>query len=101
MDKKPQQINVELPEDVAEGIYANLSVITHSPSEFILDFARLLPGLPKPKICARLVMTPQNAKSLLRILQMNIQRYEEAHGEIRLPQPTMPVIGIQSPDTKN
>ena len=102
MDKKTHQINVELPPEVAEGNYANLALIAHSPSEFILDFAKMMPGLPKAKVCARMLMTPQNAKALLKTLQTNIQRYEETHGEIRMPtggQP--PVIGFQDPDTKN
>ena len=103
MDKKTtHQINVDLPQDVAEGNYANLALIAHSPSEFILDFARMLPGLPNAKVCARIVMTPQNAKALMRTLQTNIQRFEETHGEIRLPaggQP--PIVGFQDPDLKN
>lgn len=100
MDKKTQQINVELPQDVAEGNYANLALIAHSPSEFILDFARMLPGLPKAKVCARMVMTPTNAKALLRTLQTNIQRYEENFGEIKMPG-TQPETRFHFPDTKN
>ena len=100
--KKTQQINVELDKEVAEGTYANLALIAHSPSEFILDFAKLLPGLPKAKVCSRLVMTPQNAKALLRTLQTNIQRYEENFGEIKLPGAgNQPEVGFHFPDTKN
>lgn len=102
MEKKTTQLNVDLPQDVAEGHYANLALIAHSPSEFILDFARMLPGLPKAKVCSRMVMTPQNAKALLRTLQTNVQRYEETHGEIRMPAPGQaPVVGFQDPDVKN
>ena len=79
MDKKQQQqqrVTIDLGEKEAEGIYANLAIISHSPSEFIIDFARLLPGLPKSKVFARIVMTPQNAKALLRTLDTNVERYE-------------------------
>ncbi|HPF35029.1 MAG TPA: DUF3467 domain-containing protein [Candidatus Krumholzibacteria bacterium] len=100
MEKKTQQINVELPQEVAEGNYANLALIAHSPSEFILDFARMLPGLPKAKVCARMVMTPTNAKALLRTLQTNVQRYEESFGEIKMPG-TAAETRFHFPDTKN
>lgn len=100
MEKKTQQINVELPQEVAEGNYANLALIAHSPSEFILDFARMLPGLPKAKVTARMIMTPTNAKALLRTLQTNIQRYEESFGEIRMPGTTAETR-FHFPDTKN
>ena len=101
MEKKTQQINVELPQEVADGHYANLALIAHSPSEFILDFARMLPGLPKAKVCARMVMTPTNAKALLKTLQTNVQRYEENYGEIRMPGNANPEVGFHFPDTKN
>jgi hypothetical protein len=84
LEKQRRQIQLDLGEKEAEGIYANLAVISHSPSEFIVDFARLLPGLPKSKVFARIVMTPQNAKALLRTLESNIERYETTHGEIKL-----------------
>lgn len=100
MEKKTQQINVELPQEIAEGNYANLALIAHSPSEFILDFARMLPGLPKAKVCARMVMTPTNAKALLRTLQTNIQRYEENFGEIKMPGAAAETR-FHFPDTKN
>jgi hypothetical protein len=84
VNKLRQQIQVDLGEKEAEGIYANLAIISHSASEFILDFARLLPGLPKSKVFARIVMTPQNAKALLRTLETNVERYESTHGEIKI-----------------
>jgi uncharacterized protein DUF3467 len=100
--KKPQQIQLELDKEIAEGTYANLSLIAHSHSEFILDFARLLPGVPKAKVCSRLVMTPQNAKALARTLEMNIRRFEEMHGEIKMPgAQMMPQIDFEAPETKN
>jgi hypothetical protein len=85
MEKQQTRIAIDLGEREAEGIYSNLAFISHSPSEFILDFARLLPGLPKSKVFARIVMTPQNAKALHRTLGANIERYEKTHGDIRLP----------------
>ncbi|MBP7669073.1 MAG: DUF3467 domain-containing protein [Candidatus Eisenbacteria bacterium] len=77
-----QQIQVELPEREAEGIYSNLVLMTHSSSEFIFDFARVLPGAPKAKVYARIIMTPQNAKSLLNALQKNLDGFEQKHGKI-------------------
>lgn len=79
-----QQINVELTEKEAEGIYSNLALITHSPAEFIVDFARMLPGIPKTKIYARIIMTPQHAKSLLKALEENINKFEKQFGEIKI-----------------
>ncbi len=80
-----QQIEIGLGEKEAEGIYSNVVFITHSPSEIILDFARLLPGLPKARVFSRIVMTPQSAKGLLRALGENLANYEKQFGEIRLP----------------
>ena len=77
------QINIELPEEVAEGQYANLSIITHSASEFIVDFIQLMPGVPKGKVKSRVIMTPENAKRLTQALRENIAKYEASHGKIR------------------
>lgn len=77
------QLNIELPEDVAEGVYSNLAVITHSQSEFILDFIRIMPGVPKAKVKSRVVLTPEHAKRLLKALQDNIQKFETQNGEIK------------------
>ena len=79
-----QQINIELGEKEAEGIYSNLALITHSPAEFVIDFTRMLPGVPKTKVYARIVMTPQHAKSLLNALEENIKKYESQFGEIKV-----------------
>jgi hypothetical protein len=79
-----QQLPVELPDDVAQGTYSNLMFCTHSPSEFVLDFARALPGVRAGKVYARIVMTPQHAKALSDLLQRNIANFEEHHGTIRL-----------------
>ena len=80
----PQQINLELGEKEAEGIYSNFVVISHSPAEFVLDFTRLLPGVPKTKVFARVIMTPQHAKSLSKALNENIEKFEKQFGEIKI-----------------
>jgi hypothetical protein len=81
----PNQIQVELGEREAEGIYSNVVFIAHSASEVILDFARALPGLPKAKVYARVILTPQHAKSLLLTLEQNLKTYETQFGVIKLP----------------
>ncbi len=78
-------LEIGLNEREAEGIYSNLVFIAHSPSEVILDFARALPGLPKPRVFARVIMTPQHAKSLLAALEQNLGNYEKQFGTIKLP----------------
>lgn len=79
---KPNQLNIELNEDVAEGIYSNLAIITHSNSEFIVDFVRVMPGVPKAKVKSRIVLTPQHAKRLMKALSDNIRKYEAVNGKI-------------------
>jgi hypothetical protein len=79
-----QQINVELGEKEAEGIYSNLAIITHSPAEFVIDFTRVLPGVPLARVHARVVMTAQHAKLLQRALEDNINKYEMKFGEIKV-----------------
>ena len=79
-----QQINIELGEKEAEGIYSNLAIITHSPAEFIIDFTRVLPGVPKAKVHARVIMTAQHAKLLHRALEDNIAKFEMKFGEIKI-----------------
>lgn len=89
---KPNQINIELPEELADGVYSNLAIIGHSPSEFVVDFLRILPNSPQPKVKSRVILTPQHAKRLLRALQDNIQKYEEQFGEINdMGHPNMPM----------
>jgi hypothetical protein len=83
--KKPQQqINIELTPEQAEGIYSNLAIITHSSAEFVIDFTRILPGVPKTKVYSRIIMTPQHAKSLMMALQDNIKKYEDQNGDIKV-----------------
>ena len=77
------QINIELSEETAEGIYSNLAIITHSQSEFIVDFVKLMPGVPKAKVKSRIILTPQHAKRLLKALQENIGKFESLHGSIK------------------
>ena len=84
MEKRPpQQMKVELTEPAAEGTYSNWVMITYGPSEFIIDFGRFLPGLPKTKVYSRIVMTPQHIKRLLRVLENNVSNYEKKFGEIK------------------
>jgi Protein of unknown function (DUF3467). len=82
--KKQQQINIELGEDVAQGTYSNLAIITHSSSEFIVDFVRLMPGVPKAPVKSRIILTPEHAKRLFLALQDNIAKFEQMHGPIKL-----------------
>ncbi|MFT5884012.1 MAG: hypothetical protein ACI9IP_000463 [Arcticibacterium sp.] len=81
--KKDQQINIELSDEMAEGVYANLAMIAHSNSEFVIDFIRLMPGVPKAKVKSRIILTPEHAQRLLQALQDNIEKYENNFGEIR------------------
>src|SRR6185295_10570158 len=85
VEKPPTQIEVDLGQVEAEGIYSNLVFIAHSASEVILDFARALPGLPKAKVYARVILTPQHAKSLLMALDQNLKNYEAQYGAIKVP----------------
>jgi len=78
------QINIELSEEVAEGIYSNLAVITHSNSEFVIDFIKMLPGIQKAKVKSRIILTPQHAKRLLAALKDNVAKFESAHGAIKV-----------------
>ncbi|TDI67975.1 MAG: DUF3467 domain-containing protein [Bacteroidetes bacterium] len=82
-ERNKNQINIELSEDIAEGIYANLAMIAHSNSEFVIDFIRLMPGVPKAKVKSRVVITPEHAKRLLKALADNIKKYEETFGAIK------------------
>jgi hypothetical protein len=78
-----QQINIELTEEMADGTYANLAIITHSFAEFVIDFVNVMPGIPKAKVKSRVVMTPQHAKKLMRALIDNVKRYETQNGVIK------------------
>ena len=83
-EQQENQLNIELSEEIAEGIYSNLAIITHSNSEFVLDFIRVMPGVPKAKVKARIVLTPEHAKRLLVAIQDNIEKFEAVNGRIRM-----------------
>ena len=86
------QMNIEITDEIAEGIYANLAIITHSQAEFVLDFISVMPGMPKNKVKSRIIMTPFHTKRLMKALTENVQRFEQANGEIvDLEQVEMPM----------
>ena len=89
---KQGEINIELSEEVADGVYYNLAIITHSNSEFIVDFIRMMPGVPKAKVKSRVILTPQHAKRLMLALEENINKFEGLHGDIKDNGPQMPPI---------
>ncbi|MBP8677869.1 hypothetical protein SDC9_31192 [bioreactor metagenome] len=78
------ELNIELSEDIAQGSYSNLAIITHSSSEFIIDFVRMMPGVPKPKVSSRVIMTAENSKRLLMALRDNVEKFENQFGEIEI-----------------
>ena len=84
--KNNNQLQIELKDDVAQGTYVNLAIITHSSSEFIVDFVRVMPGLPKAGVQSRIVLTPEHAKRLMFALQDNVMKYERQFGAIRMPE---------------
>lgn len=86
-NSKEQQLNIELSEEVAQGIYSNLAIITHSSTEFVLDYIRVMPGLPKATVKSRIILTPEHAKRFLHALADNIEKYESIHGEIDSQEP--------------
>ena len=84
-EKKQQGLQLELPQDVAQGEYANFAIITHGSSDFVVDFARVLPSVPKAQVCSRIILAPEHAKRLLGALQENVMRYEKEFGPIKIP----------------
>src|SRR5215210_753829 len=82
-DQQPSQLNIEISEEVAEGTYANLAIITHSHAEFVIDFVNVMPGTPKSKVKSRIIFTPMHAKRFLKALEDNVTRYEAANGPIQ------------------
>jgi len=86
MNDKVNPINIELSDEVAQGIYSNLAIITHSSSEFIIDFVRIMPGMPKAQVKTRVILTPDHAKRLLLALQDNMAKFEANIGTIKLPE---------------
>jgi len=96
--KNKNQINIELGEEVAEGIYSNLAIITHSHAEFIVDFVKLMPGSPKAKVKSRIILTPEHAKRFNNALTDNIKKFEALHGHIKETKPdNMPPFSMGGP----
>lgn len=100
-NQKAQQLNIELNEEVGQGIYSNLAVITHSSSEFVIDFVRIMPGIPKANVKSRIILTPEHAKRLLLALQDNVKKYESVNGPIKNVKsgsnPMMPPLNFGGP----
>jgi hypothetical protein len=99
MEDQENQMNIELSEEIALGVYSNLAVITHSPAEVVCDFIQIMPGMPKGKVRSRILMTPQNAKRFLNALADNLSKYEQNFGNIEEPHPGMPPINFGTPNT--
>jgi Protein of unknown function (DUF3467) len=97
--KHPQQpgINIELSEEIAEGIYSNLAIISHSNSEFVVDFVRLVPNVPKAKVKSRIILTPQHAKRLMAALRENVQKFEMQFGKIEDVEQQIPPMNFGAP----
>jgi len=93
MENQNQQpsLDIELSEEIAEGIYSNLAIITHSQSEFVLDFVKIMPGIPKARVKSRVILTPQHAKRLLKALADNIQKFEQLNGKIKDIEAALPM----------
>ena len=81
--KDNKQVNIELPEELDQGVYSNLAIVNHSPTEFVVDFISMMPGMPKAKVKSRVVLTPQHAKRLISALSENLKKYESNFGEIK------------------
>jgi hypothetical protein len=98
-NNQENQMNIELTEDTALGVYSNLSIITHSPAEFVCDFVQIMPGMPKGKVRSRVIMTPTNAKRFMRALIENVQKYEQHFGVIQEDDSQIPPMNFGSPNT--
>lgn len=82
-ENQQHQLDIELSEEIAEGIYSNLAIITHSQSEFVIDFIKIMPGVPKARVKSRILLTPQHAKRLIKALNDNVQKFEAMNGKIK------------------
>jgi hypothetical protein len=89
------QLNIELSEEIAEGVYSNLAIITHSHAEFVVDFIKVMPGVPKAKVKSRIVMTPQNTKRLMMALRDNIAKFEQQHGTHQRQRPPRTRVSVK------
>ncbi|MEN2992826.1 MAG: DUF3467 domain-containing protein [Bacteroidia bacterium] len=94
---EPNVLNVEMAEEVASGIYSNLAIISHTPGEFVIDFLQVLPGLPKARVRARIVLSPYHYKRLLLAMQDNLAKYESRFGEIVARDEWLPLVGLGGP----
>lgn len=94
MNENKNQINIELTEDIAEGVYSNLAIITHSQSEFVIDFVKLMPGIQKAKVKSRIILTPEHAKRLYKALADNIKKFESVNGLIKDGGDAMPPFNM-------
>ena len=96
--KKQHQIKIELDDNVGQGEYVNLAIVTHSPAEFVLDFIRVLPGMTKSKVKSRIIMAPMHTKTLMIALEDNIKKYENKFGEIKVTKGGGPTPNFKLPD---
>ncbi|GAA5220145.1 DUF3467 domain-containing protein [Membranihabitans marinus] len=100
-NKKAQnQMNIEITEEIADGIYANLAIISHSNQEFVVDFVRMMPNIPKAKVKSRIILSPQHAKRLLLALEENLKKYEAQHGNINEGGTNMPPMNFNIPNAQ-
>ena len=90
-EHEENQMSIELSEEIAEGIYSNLAIITHSNAEFVIDFVKMMPGVPKARVKSRIILTPQHAKRLLMALGENVAKYESVHGVIKEAEQMPPI----------
>ena len=96
--KKQHQIKIELDDNIGQGEYVNLAIVTHSPAEFVMDYIRVLPGMTKSKVKSRIIMAPMHAKTLMMALQDNIKKYENKFGVIKVPKSGGPPPEFKLPD---
>lgn len=101
MENNQNEMNIELSEELATGVYSNLAIITHSPAEVVCDFVQIMPGMPKGKVRSRVIMTPQNAKRFLQALADNLHKFEQNFGTIEEPNPGdgYPPMNFGTPST--
>ncbi|MBY5958149.1 DUF3467 domain-containing protein [Membranicola marinus] len=98
--KVENQMNIEISEETADGIYSNLAIISHSNQEFVVDFVRMMPNLPKAKVKSRIILSPSHAKRLMLALEENIKKFEKQHGKIKDGGAPMPPINFNIPNAE-
>jgi len=96
-ENKEAQINIELSEEMSSGVYSNLVAINHSPTEFVVDFIQMMPGVPKAKVKSRVILTPEHAKRLLGALSENVSRYEQSFGNVQTHEPPQVPLNFGGP----